>query len=48
MLDKEKAEKDYELEKVIGNEAYTLVKSGSRKRNLTKYKLEYARIALSL
>ena len=74
--EKEKAEKDYELEKVIGNEAYKLmclsrrktderkrldeilietgisdedyilVKSGSRKRNLTKYKLEYARIAL--
>ena len=74
----EKEEKDYEKEKIIGDEAYelmclsrrkteerkrldeilietviseedyALVKSGSRKRRLTKYKLEYARTALSL
>ncbi len=74
----EKEEKDYEEEKVIGDDAYQLmclsrtkteerkrldeilietgindedyrlVKSGSRKRWLTQYKLEYARSALTL
>ena len=74
----EKEEKDYEKEKIIGDEAYqlmclsrkktegrkrldeilietgisnedyALVKSGSRKRRLTKYKLEYTRVALSM
>lgn len=74
----EREEKDYEKEKIIGDEAYqlmclsrrkteerkrldeilietgiseedyALVKSGSRKRRLTQYKLEYARAALCL
>ncbi|MCQ1528839.1 transposase [Lutispora saccharofermentans] len=74
----EREEKDYEKEKIIGDEAYqlmclsrrkteerkrldeilietgiseedyVLVKSGSRKRRLTQYKLEYARAALAL
>jgi predicted DNA-binding protein YlxM (UPF0122 family) len=30
----------------VSEEDYTLLKSGSRKRRLTKYKLEYARAAL--
>ncbi|MHB1394831.1 MAG: transposase, partial [Clostridia bacterium] len=36
------------IETVMNNEEYVLIKSGSRIRNLTKYKLEYARTALSL
>ena len=74
----EREEKDYEKEKIIGDEAYqlmclsrrkteerkrldeilietgiseedyALVKSGSRKRRLTQYKLEYAKAALAL
>ena len=74
----EREEKDYEKEKIIGDEAYqlmclsrkkteerkrldeilietgiseedyVLVKSGSRKRRLTQYKLEYAKAALAL
>lgn len=35
------------IETGINEEDYALVKSGSRKRRLTKYKLEYARAALS-
>ena len=35
------------IETGVSDEAYALIKSGSRQRNLTKYKLEYARIALS-
>ncbi|NLN49737.1 MAG: hypothetical protein GX154_11765 [Clostridiales bacterium] len=78
MLMDQKEEKDYENEKVIGDEAYQvmclsrrkteekmcldeilintgisdegykMIKSGSRKRWLTQYKLEYAKMALSL
>ncbi|KUO72370.1 MAG: hypothetical protein APF77_05975 [Clostridia bacterium BRH_c25] len=36
------------IETGISDEDYTLVKSGSRKRGLTKYKLEYARAAAAL
>ncbi len=36
------------IETGVNDEDYVLIKSGSRIRNLTKYKLEYARLALSL
>ncbi len=36
------------IETVVSQEDYALIKLGSRKRKLTKYKLEYARAALSL
>lgn len=36
------------IETGINDEDYVLIKSGSRIRNLTKYKLDYARMALSL
>jgi putative transposase len=36
------------IETGISNEDYALVKSGSRKRRLTQYKLEYTRAALTL
>lgn len=36
------------IETGVSQEDYELVKSGSRKRKLTQYKLEYARTAVSL
>jgi hypothetical protein len=36
------------IETGINMEDYALVKAGSRRRHLTKYKLEYARAALDL
>jgi REP element-mobilizing transposase RayT len=52
-LSKRKKEERKRLDEIlietgVSNVDYELIKSGSRKRNLTKYKLEYARAALAL
>lgn len=52
-LSKRKKEERKRLDEIlietgVSNEDYTLIKSGSRKRILTKYKLEYARVALAI